>query len=54
MIAFRRALTQLYLRALFICSCLPSPQGGPGEGLDCHFSKDIGGFGIPARIRGEI
>ncbi len=30
------------------------PPGGPGEGPDCHFPKEIGGFGpIPGQIRGE-
>ncbi len=33
----------------------PLPWGLPGEGPDCHFPKELGGFGpIPARIRGVI
>ena len=29
----------------------PLPRGVPGEGPDCHFPKEIIGFGpIPARI----
>ena len=45
--------TQLYLRTCFILFLSP-PRGCPGEGPDCHFPKEIVGFGpIPARIRGE-
>ncbi len=33
----------------------PLPRGVPGEGPDCHFSKEIVGFGaIMARIRGLL
>jgi hypothetical protein len=33
----------------------PLPRGVPGEGPDCHFPKEIVGFGpIPARIRGFL
>ncbi len=33
---------------------VPPPPGGPGEGPDCHFPKEIDDFGpISARIRGD-
>ncbi len=47
-------LTQLYLKTLFILFLSPLALGGPGDGPDCHFPKEIVGVGpIPARIRGE-
>jgi hypothetical protein len=40
--------------AYYLCLS-PLPPAGPGEGPDCHFLKEISGFGpIPARIRGVI
>ncbi len=34
------------------CSWPPPPPGVPGEGPDCHFPREVVGFGpIPARIR---
>ncbi len=45
------ALTQLYLRTLFILFLSALPPGGPGEGPDCHSPSEIVGFGpIQARI----
>ncbi len=44
----------LFLRMLFILFLSPLPPGGPGEGPDCHFSKELKGFGpIPIRIWGK-
>ncbi len=42
--AFGRLSTQLYLRT-FLILLSPLHPGGPGEGPDCHFPKDIGGLG---------
>ena len=41
------------LTSFVFFSCPPPlPRGVPGEGPDCHFPKDIAGFGpIPARFR---
>ncbi len=39
---------------VFYFVLVPPPPGGPEEGPDCHFPKEIDGFGpIPARIWGE-
>ncbi len=47
--------SELYLRTLFNLLLSPLPPGGPGEGPDSHFLKDIYNFGpISARIRGVI
>ncbi len=43
------------LQVIFIFVIPPPPPGGPGEGPDCNFPKEIVGFGpIPARIRGFV
>jgi hypothetical protein len=43
-------LTWFFFFFLFLAP--PLPRGVPGDGQDCHFPKDIAGFGpIPARIR---
>ncbi len=48
------ALTQLYLRTLFILFLSPLFPGSPGEGPDSHFPKEIEGLGpIPTRIQGK-
>jgi hypothetical protein len=47
--------SQLYLRTLFNCFLSPLPPGGPGEGPDCHFPKEIYDLGPnSAQIRREI
>ncbi len=44
------------LKIIFtFCLGPPLPRGVPGEGPDCHFPKEIVGFGpIPARILGFL
>ncbi len=46
-------ITHLSSRMLCILFLSPLPPGGPGEGPDCHFPREIDDFEpISARIRG--
>ncbi len=46
---------KLCIGGFSICFLFPLSPGDPGEGPDCHFPKEFGGFvPIPVRIRREI